>query len=79
LVRVARPAQPPAEHARHRRIVVDDQQSHGQRIGRSGHSPGGLGRFVVRAVVTAHAGAADLRNGPALGGAVLTVRLPAVS
>ena len=39
----------------------------------------GLGLSIVRAVVTAHAGTAELRNGPPLGGAVVTVRLPAVS
>ncbi|BEL04087.1 ATP-binding protein [Actinoplanes sichuanensis] len=37
----------------------------------------GLGLSIVRAVVTAHDGTAELRNGPPLGGAVVTVRLPA--
>jgi two-component system OmpR family sensor kinase len=37
----------------------------------------GLGLPIVRAVVTAHGGTAGLGNGPPLGGAVVTVRLPA--
>ncbi|WP_433293896.1 ATP-binding protein [Actinoplanes sp. CA-030573] len=37
----------------------------------------GLGLSIVRAVATAHGGTAELRNGPPLGGAVVTVRLPA--
>jgi signal transduction histidine kinase len=36
----------------------------------------GLGLSIVRAVVTAHGGTAQLRNGPPLGGAVVTLRLP---
>lgn len=36
----------------------------------------GLGLSIVRAVVTAHGGTAQLRNGAPLGGAVVTVRLP---
>ncbi|WP_232323956.1 sensor histidine kinase [Catenuloplanes japonicus] len=35
----------------------------------------GLGLSIVRAIVTAHDGTVDLRNGPPLDGAVLTVRL----
>jgi signal transduction histidine kinase len=37
----------------------------------------GLGLSIVRAVVTAHDGTAHLGNGPPLGGAVVTVLLPA--
>jgi len=37
----------------------------------------GLGLSIVRAVVAAHGGAARLSNGAPLGGAVVTVRLPA--
>jgi two-component system, OmpR family, sensor kinase len=37
----------------------------------------GLGLSIVRAVVTAHTGTAHLGNGAPLGGAVVTVRLPA--
>jgi signal transduction histidine kinase len=36
----------------------------------------GLGLSIVRAVATAHSGTADLRNGPPLDGAVVTIRLP---
>jgi two-component system, OmpR family, sensor kinase len=36
----------------------------------------GLGLPIVRAVVAAHGGAVQIRNGPPLGGAVVTVRLP---
>jgi signal transduction histidine kinase len=36
----------------------------------------GLGLSIVRAVVAAHGGTVHLRNGPPLGGAVVTVRLP---
>jgi signal transduction histidine kinase len=36
----------------------------------------GLGLSIVRAIVTAHGGTAGLRNGPPLGGAVVTARLP---
>ncbi len=36
----------------------------------------GLGLAIVRAVVTAHGGTAALRNGPPLGGAVVSIRLP---
>ena len=43
---------------------------------RSGASGAGLGLSIVRAVVAAHGGAAELGNGPPLGGAVVTVRLP---
>ncbi|GGK73503.1 sensor histidine kinase [Mangrovihabitans endophyticus] len=39
----------------------------------------GLGLSIVRAVATAHGGTARLRNGPPLGGAVVTVRLPLTS
>jgi two-component system, OmpR family, sensor kinase len=39
-------------------------------------SGAGLGLSIVRAVVAAHGGTAQLRNGPPLGGAVVTVRLP---
>jgi len=37
----------------------------------------GLGLSIVRAVMVAHGGTAQLSNGPPLGGAVVTVRLPA--
>jgi two-component system OmpR family sensor kinase len=36
----------------------------------------GLGLSIVRAVLTAHGGTAALRNGPPLGGGVVTLRLP---
>lgn len=36
----------------------------------------GLGLSIVRAVATAHGGTARLSNGPPLGGAVVTLRLP---
>jgi two-component system OmpR family sensor kinase len=36
----------------------------------------GLGLPIVRAVVAAHLGTVQIRNGPPLGGAVVTVRLP---
>ncbi|HEY7103134.1 MAG TPA: HAMP domain-containing sensor histidine kinase [Mycobacteriales bacterium] len=36
----------------------------------------GLGLPIVRAVVAAHGGSVRIRNGPPLGGAVVTVRLP---
>jgi two-component system OmpR family sensor kinase len=39
----------------------------------------GLGLAIVRAVVTAHGGTAALGNGPPLGGAVVTIRLPLVA
>jgi signal transduction histidine kinase len=39
-------------------------------------SGAGLGLSIVRAVVAAHGGAAQIRNGPPLGGGVVTVRLP---
>ena len=39
-------------------------------------SGAGLGLSIVRAVVTAHAGTAHLRNGAPLDGAVVTIRLP---
>ncbi|PVG84073.1 two-component sensor histidine kinase [Nocardioides gansuensis] len=41
-----------------------------------GRSGAGLGLSIVRAIVSAHEGAVEARNGPPLGGAVLTVRLP---
>ncbi|GIE76491.1 two-component sensor histidine kinase [Actinoplanes philippinensis] len=44
---------------------------------RTSSTGAGLGLSIVRAVVTAHGGSAELRNGPPLGGAVVTVRLPA--
>ncbi|GAA2638738.1 two-component sensor histidine kinase [Paractinoplanes durhamensis] len=44
---------------------------------RSGASGAGLGLSIVRAVVAAHGGTAQLGNGGPLGGAVVTVRLPA--
>jgi two-component system, OmpR family, sensor kinase len=43
---------------------------------RSG-SGAGLGLSIVRAVATAHDGTVDASNGPPLGGARVTVRLPA--
>lgn len=39
-------------------------------------SGAGLGLSIVRAVVAAHGGSAGIRNGPPLGGGVVTVRLP---
>jgi signal transduction histidine kinase len=39
-------------------------------------SGAGLGLSIVRAVVAAHGGIAQIRNGPPLGGGVVTVRLP---
>jgi signal transduction histidine kinase len=40
-------------------------------------SGAGLGLPIVRAVVTAHGGVVDARNGEPLGGAVVTAHLPA--
>jgi two-component system OmpR family sensor kinase len=42
-----------------------------------GLSGAGLGLSIVRAVVSAHGGTVEARNGPPLGGAVVTARLPA--
>jgi signal transduction histidine kinase len=39
-------------------------------------SGAGLGLSIVRAIVAAHGGTAAVRNGPPLGGAVVTVRFP---
>jgi two-component system OmpR family sensor kinase len=39
-------------------------------------SGAGLGLSIVRAVVTAHGGSAQIRNGPPLSGGVVVVRLP---
>ncbi|BCJ47783.1 two-component sensor histidine kinase [Actinoplanes ianthinogenes] len=44
---------------------------------RAASTGAGLGLSIVQAVVTAHGGTAELHNGPPLGGAVVTVRLPA--
>ncbi|BCY11469.1 cell wall metabolism sensor histidine kinase WalK [Actinoplanes sp. L3-i22] len=44
---------------------------------RSATGGAGLGLSIVRAVVTGHGGTVELRNGPPLGGAVVTVRLTA--
>ncbi|WP_436532975.1 sensor histidine kinase [Actinoplanes sp. HUAS TT8] len=44
---------------------------------RSATGGAGLGLSIVRAIVTGHDGTVELRNGPPLGGAVITVRLPA--
>ncbi|GAA2905524.1 two-component sensor histidine kinase [Actinoplanes cyaneus] len=44
---------------------------------RSATGGAGLGLSIVRAIVTGHDGTVELRNGPPLGGAVVTVRLPA--
>lgn len=41
------------------------------------HGGAGLGLSIVRALVTAHGGTADIRNGRPLGGAVVTITLPA--
>ncbi|WP_133799647.1 sensor histidine kinase [Kribbella caucasensis] len=41
-----------------------------------GSSGAGLGLAIVRAVVAAHSGNVEARNGEPLGGAVITVRLP---
>ncbi|GIJ46851.1 two-component sensor histidine kinase [Virgisporangium aliadipatigenens] len=43
---------------------------------RSASAGAGLGLSIVRAVVLAHGGTVSLRNGPPLGGAVVTVTLP---
>jgi two-component system OmpR family sensor kinase len=43
---------------------------------RTAISGAGLGLSIVRAVVSAHGGSAAIRNGPPLGGAIVTVRLP---
>ncbi|MEU4605607.1 ATP-binding protein [Kribbella sp. NPDC023972] len=42
----------------------------------SGSSGAGLGLAIVRAVVAAHGGTVEARNGEPLGGAVITARLP---
>lgn len=42
-----------------------------------GASGAGLGLAIVRAIIAAHGGVAEARNGPPLGGAVVTIRLPA--
>jgi signal transduction histidine kinase len=42
-----------------------------------GRSGAGLGLSIVRAVVAAHGGTVQIRNGGPLGGAVVTTRLPA--
>jgi signal transduction histidine kinase len=36
----------------------------------------GLGLSIVRSIVIAHSGRVDARNGPPLGGAVITIHLP---
>ncbi|MFI7602290.1 sensor histidine kinase [Actinoplanes sp. NPDC049681] len=43
---------------------------------RTSSTGAGLGLSIVRAIVAAHGGTAKLTNGPPLGGAVVTVRLP---
>ena len=50
-----------------------DRARGGRRIGTEGT---GLGLAIVAAVVDAHDGSVDAANGPPLGGAVVTVRLP---
>lgn len=45
-------------------------------LSRTSSGGAGLGLSIVRAIVTAHGGTAHLRNGPPLGGAVVTVRFP---
>jgi signal transduction histidine kinase len=42
-----------------------------------GASGAGLGLSIVRVVIAAHGGSVEARNGAPLGGAVVTVRLPA--
>lgn len=44
-----------------------------------GTAGAGLGLPIVRSVVTAHGGTVEARNGLPLGGAVITMRLPAES
>jgi two-component system, OmpR family, sensor kinase len=46
-------------------------------VARTSATGAGLGLSIVRAIVASHDGTAHLRNGPPLGGAVVTVRLPA--
>jgi signal transduction histidine kinase len=49
-----------------------------ERFARAGRSAGsGLGLAIVRAVVAAHDGTVEAANGGPLGGAIVTVRLPA--
>ncbi|MFI1996353.1 sensor histidine kinase [Actinoplanes sp. NPDC020271] len=43
---------------------------------RSATGGAGLGLSIVRAIVTGHDGTIDIRNGPPLGGAVVSIRLP---
>lgn len=42
----------------------------------AGASGAGLGLSIVRAIVAAHTGTVEACNGPPLGGAVVTARLP---
>ena len=45
-------------------------------VSRGSAAGAGLGLSIVRAVAQAHGGTAQIRNGPPLDGAVVTVRLP---
>lgn len=77
-------------NARRNRVVADDgpgipagiqtsafeRFSRGDQARTSGRSGAGLGLSIVQAIVTAHGGSVTVGNGPPLGGAVLTVRLP---
>jgi len=49
----------------------------GDRARTRGSSGAGLGLSIARVVVTAHGGTIEAANGPPLGGAVITARLPA--
>jgi len=61
---------PSVQHSAFERFARGD---HARTPGASG---AGLGLSIVRAVVAAHGGAVEARNGEPLGGAVVTVRLP---
>lgn len=56
--------------------VVFERFVRGDHARTRGSSGAGLGLSIVRAVVAAHDGQVEARNGPPLGGAVVTIQLP---